>query len=176
MKMLNTARNNNNVYKLLTCIEEILFDCITRNTLLTIHELSQMDVALTSLKNVIESNQLDYQYLDALTFEVSCFRERKVPYISHSDGRMKFLTYEEAIAENTIVSADNTQVFNFNEVKSYKKGNLAIGQIFVDGKECFSRKLALEHSLKATALRWHDQLNRIKSLLKQKGVLENVIF
>lgn len=176
MKMLNTAKTKNDVYKLLDCISMILRDCIARDTLLTIHEISQLDVALTSLKNIIRSNELNYEYSDVLDFEVSCFRARVVPYIDHTDGFMKKLSYEDALAEHTAVSACNNTVLDLEDIKKYKEGNLAIGQIYVNGEEMFSTKLALEHSLKCMALRWYNQLGKIKRLLGEKGVLEDVNF
>lgn len=175
MKKPNTA-NTNDIYKLLSCVSGILFECIFRDTLLTIHEISQLDVALTSLKNVIESNQLNYPYQDVLTFEVSCFRERKIPYINHFDGQMEFATYEEAINEHTAISADGNISLDLNKKPSYNEGNLAIGQIYIGGAEYFSKKLALEHSLRSMALRWYNQIGQIKCLLSEKGVLENVHF
>lgn len=176
MKMLSTAKTKNNVYKLLDCISGILNDCISCDTLLTIHELSQLDVALTSLKNIIRSNGLNYEYSDVLDFEVSCFRARVIPYIDYTDGFMKKLSYEDALAEHTAVSSCCNTVLDLKSIKKYKNGNLAIGQIYVNGEEFFSTRLALEHSLKSMAQRWYNQLGKVKCLLGEKGVLENVNF
>lgn len=176
MKMLNTAKAKNNVYKLIECVSMILHNCIVKDSLLTIHELSQLDVALTSLKNIIRSNKLDYEYSDVLDFEVSCFRARVIPYIDCTDGFMKKLSYEEALAERTAVSSCGNTVLDLKDIKKYKNGNLAIGQIYVNGEELFSTRLALEHSLKSMAQRWYNQLGKIKCLLGERGVLENVNF
>lgn len=176
MKMLSIAKTRNNVYKLLSCIEAILFDCISRDTLLTMHELSQLDVALSSLKNVIDSNELNYRYSDTLDFEVSCFRSKVIPYIDYASGSMKMIPFEEALEEKTAISKIGKRVFNLNKIPEYRAGNLAIGQIYIKDVECFSTKLALEHSLQTMAIRWYNQLDKIKDLLKQKGVFENVIF
>lgn len=171
MKMLNITKAKANVYKLLNCIETILFDCISRDTLLTMHELSQLDVALTSLKNVVNSNELDYRYADVLDFEVSCFRSKVIPYIDYASGSMKMIPFEEALKEKTAVSKIDKRVFNLNRISKYEAGNLAIGQIYIKDVECFSTKIALEHSLQTMAIRWYNQLDKIKDLLKQKGDL-----
>lgn len=177
MKMPNTAKRKANAYKLLDCIKTILFDCISHDTLLTMHELSQLDVALTSLKNVIDSHLFNYQYSDVLGFEVSCFRAKVIPYIDYASGNMKMLPFEVALKEKTAVSKIDKRVFNLNRISKYEAGNLAIGQIYIKGVECFSTKLALEHSLQSTAIRWYNNLDKIKSLIEQEGgMTKNVIF
>lgn len=177
MKMPNTAKTKANVHKLLNCIKTILFDCISRDTLLTMHELSQLDVALTSLKNVIDSYLFNYQYSDVLSFEVSCFRAKVIPYIDYASGDMKTLPFETALKEKTAISKLDKRVFNLNRISKYEAGNLAIGQIYIKGMECFSTKIALEHSLQSTAIRWYNNLDKIERLIEQKGVMtENVIF
>ncbi len=171
MKKPNTA-NTNDVSKLVTCVSGILANCTFCDSLLTLRGLSLLDVALTSLKNIIESNQLDYPYLDVLDFEVSCFREKKIPYIEYSSGDMKFVTHEEALKEDTLISVENQQKSKLSEVRSYKEGNLAIGQIYIKGHEFYSTRLAIEHSLKSTTQRWYNQIGYIKELLNsKKGVL-----
>lgn len=143
------------MFRLLKAAHDILGEVIKRKKWLD--DLEKIAVSLTSIQIAIKKIGVeDFRYEDVLKVDEHLFRNRQINIFNLILCKSEIISFESAR------SVGDTFVYTLDKEKKvhklppqYKVGNRAIGQIFVDGQECFCAKIAIEHSIESSVNMWY---------------------
>lgn len=165
---MNMFHNSNErCIKSITAAHNILLETLRSYDI--IKKPERIAVALLTLDLVLNSNrELAYSQRDVLSAEVYYLQKRKIPYIDGMTGELMEVTFNEALCMQETVIFKNPSLKERKLPATYIKGNMAIGQVFIDGEEGYCTKLAVEHSLKTIAKKWFRESNVLLSIFQTK--------
>lgn len=171
-----TSKNSNKkACQTLKHIEARLQQLLSYDTLSD--KTEEITSVLYDLKKLLSHHpRLEYRYRDILKHEFSHFSKKEIPYVNGKTGKVEIISFDDARNNKTIaiLNADksdskyelprNPLVLNDEHIIL---GNIAIGQVFIDGKEAFCCTYAVEHSLRSTVARWHYESHQLSILFER---------
>lgn len=168
---MNRDNQKENVLRLLNGAYGLLEEVVVRKT--WINDLERISVALTCIKLAVRKAHInDFGYADVLATEEYTLRNKRVVFLT-----MKFCECESMSFDDTR-KLGNTFVFLEDDDQKvrdlppvYNIGNRAIGQIYVDGQEGYSEKIAIEHTIESIAYRWYSCCKKMLRNLKEVGYI-----
>ena len=157
--------------KVLGCANGLLKEVIDSKK--WIEGLDKIAIALINIKIVInKTNTTNYDYADVLTLEETLLKNKWVDFFNPISCRAESISFREIRAlEDTFVYTSDKNYTPHQLPARYKTGNRAIGQVYVDGKEGFCKKIAVEHSIESIAHRWYSCSCNLISNVKDTGHL-----
>lgn len=166
--MKNLHGNKKLCISSLTAARNLFYECLSYDSLAP--HVDKIAVALFNLENVLNSNpEVTFRYKDILDEEVAYFRRKEIPYISLINGEVNTIPFEfiEDSDFNAIAYVKEGTSGYLPSEEHYILGNEAIGQIYVEGKEAFCVKFAVEHSLRSIVKRWYDGSNKLIEIFER---------
>ena len=166
---MNRDNQKENVLRLLNGAYGLLEESIVRKT--WINDLERIAVALTCIKLAVRKARLnDFQYADILATEEYTLRNKKVVFLPLQLDECESISFDDIRKlENTFVFLEDDEKKVRNLPPIYNIGNRAIGQVYVDGKEGYSKKIAIEHTIESIAYRWYSCCRKMIRNLKEVG-------
>lgn len=157
--------------KVLTCSNTLLSEIIKKKQWLD--DLEKLTVALVDIQIVLKKTKAtSYAYTDVLELEGSTLKSKHVEYFNPITCKCESISFKEARAlGNTFVYTSDKEGNVHQLPENYDLGNMAIGQIFIDGREGFCKKYAIEHSIESIAYRWYSSTENLIRRLKETGSL-----
>ena len=157
--------------KVLGCANGLLKEVIDSKK--WIEGLDKIAIALINIKIVMnKTNTTNYDYEDVLTLEETLLKNKWVDFFNPISCRTESISFGEIRAlEDTFVYTSDKNYTPHQLPAKYKTGNRAIGQVYVDGKEGFCKKMAVEHSIESIAHRWYSCSYNLISNVKDTGHL-----
>lgn len=143
------------MFRLLEAAHDILGEVIRRKKWLD--DLEKIAVSLTSIQIAIKKLEVDdFRYADVLEVDEHLFRNRQINIFNLILCKSEVISLKDArsVGDTFIYTLDKEKKVNKLPAQ-YKVGNRAIGQIFVNGKEGFCAKIAIEHSIESSANMWY---------------------
>lgn len=166
--MKNLHGNKNLCLSSLTSARNLFSECLSYDSL--VPHVDKIAVALFNLENVLNSNpEVTFRYKDILDEEVAYFRRKEIPYISLVNGEINTIPFEFLNDSdfNAIAFVKEGTSGYLPSAEHYILGNEAIGQIYVEGREAFCVKFAVEHSLRSISKRWYDGCNKLIAIFER---------
>ena len=166
-----TTQKVERLLKVLTCSNALLNEIITSKQ--WFDQLERLTTALTDISIVIrKTNSTSFAYTDILELEESTLKSKHVEYFNPITCKCESISFEEARAlGNTFVYTSDKQGNVHQLPENYVLGNRAFGQVYIDGKEGFCKKIAIEHSIESIAHRWCTVTEKFIRSLKETGAL-----
>ena len=157
--------------KVLGCANGLLKEVIDSRK--WIEGLDKIAIALINIKIVVnKANTTNYEYADVLAMEEILLRNKWLNFFNPISCQTELISFKEirTLGDTFVYTSDKNQIQRKLPTK-YGTGNCAIGQVFINGKRGFCKKIAVEHSIESIAHRWYSCSCNLISNVKDTGQL-----